>query len=198
MSSKTLLDKISNLLNGDKKESIHRKLEVFVSENAHKVLKSVWVNVKLGVYKNGERLLGAMQALGFVFGSWAEKLLSSPNFPVSSTEIEVDLVELHVGKDLGFENGSTWSKIFEKIVELGYELCPAEVGPVLRMKHDKQIKNEFRWVAMQPIMVGGYFHVFYVDHRGGGRWLSASDCTDSDFSMASDFVVVAVRPRKVS
>jgi hypothetical protein len=193
----SLLAKIGALLAGKNAEQVGKVLEELVSKNSP-VLKPVWLTVKLGTFKSGQWLLEAMHALGFLFGAWAEKLLSSPDFIISKQERELDLVELSVGEDLGFKDGALWSKILEKIVEMGYEICPAEVGPLLRMKHDKQVKGELRWVAMQLIKAGVYFRVFCVFHDGDGRWLDARDFTNRDFIMYSNGVVLAVRPRTVS
>ncbi|MBI4090684.1 MAG: hypothetical protein HY422_01545, partial [Candidatus Komeilibacteria bacterium] len=56
--------------------------------------------------------------------------------------------------------------------ELGYELCPAEVGPQLRLQYQDQPLNEWLVIAMEAISVSdGNLLVFYVKHLVVGQWL---------------------------
>ena len=189
---------IEALLKGPNGSKVQEKLEEIISQNKFD-LKAVWLTVNLGTYKNSQRILGALQALGHKVYELAEKMLSLPKFPIESEEAERDLVELSVGDDLGFkeEAKANWDMICKKVVSLGYKLCPPEVGPMLLIQHGKQI-NKIRWVAMKPIKIGGYSHVLYVGLSGAVRWLDTSDYVDSGDVWDSSRVVVAVRPRKVS
>ncbi len=97
--------------------------------------------------------------------NWQKKnLLSSEDFTTLENEEECDLIKLTV-KDLGFPSGATTEQIFEKAIELGLELCPAEVGPQLRLQ--SKIKD-WTLIAMKQIADRrGYPSVFDLDSRGG-------------------------------
>lgn len=83
--------------------------------------------------------------------------------------------------EMGFTNPATWAQILERVRELG-DVCPPEVGPLMRLADTEQKKGEWYGVAMEPISVsGGYPIVFYVGRDGGGeRWLDG-DWVDPDY-----------------
>ena len=57
------------------------------------------------------------------------------------------LVQFTVGQ-LGFSNGATTDEIYAKATELGLELCPAEVGPHLRLQYPGK---DWKLIAMKQI-----------------------------------------------
>jgi len=65
----------------------------------------------------------------------------------SQTKETYDLVKFSV-KQLGFPNGATTDEIYRRAEELGLELCPAEVGPQLRLQYTGK---EWMWIAMKQI-----------------------------------------------
>jgi hypothetical protein len=82
----------------------------------------------------------------------------------SKTKETYDLVRFSV-KQLGFPNGATTDEIYRRAEELGLELCPAEVGPQLRLQyHGKGMM----WIAMKQITDSkGNPCVFYLNSRDG-------------------------------
>lgn len=110
-------------------------------------------------------------------GFYARELFE--NMQISDKQ-DVDLVIL-TPADLGFTEAPTTTELFKKAVEQGYELCPPDVGPVLRVNYDDQPTGEWLFIAMESITDSdGGPRVFRVRRdRGGGRWLG-SDWADPD------------------
>ena len=109
---------------------------------------SIWKTIKLGTCKNVEELKKSIKDKGFRIGSWAEDVLDSTSFTMSSIEKEVALVKI-TPSDLGFSNGAYRKDIYKKAIELGLEVCPLEVGPQLRIQYLNQPKLESLQIGME-------------------------------------------------
>jgi hypothetical protein len=73
--------------------------------------------------------------------------------------------------ELGFSNGATAGEIFEAAKKIGLELCPAGVGPYLRLQFlDQTVGNLV--IAMEPVESSdGNLLFFGVVNDGDGLWL---------------------------
>ncbi|MCR4324292.1 MAG: hypothetical protein NUV69_01245 [Candidatus Curtissbacteria bacterium] len=122
--------------------------------------------------KTSQELLGALTQGGFRIGSYARSMMESPAFTTLPEPQEIDLVRLQV-KDLGIsKNIPTTDEIYAKAQELGLDLCPAEVGPQLRLKYKDQPRGEWVTIGMKQIPASdGYPNVFEVGRHGRGLWL---------------------------
>jgi len=126
----------------------------------------------------------------FQINSYAESMLDNPDFekqlyenPEAPREQwilkkpeQLNLVKLKVG-DLGFTKNPTTDELYAKAEEFGLELCPAEVGPQLRLKYAEvfnreQPMGEYLRIAMKSV-AGSYDYpfIFGVSRFGGGLWL---------------------------
>ena len=93
---------------------------------------------------------------------WGKDILEKTEF--SQEKEKYDLVRFTV-EQLGFPNGATTDQIYQKAQELGLELCPAEVGPQLRLKY---LGEEWFVIAMKQITDRiGYPDVFILDSNSG-------------------------------
>lgn len=150
-----------------------------------------WKTVSLGESKAS--LLKKLEK--YEVGYYAKQLLEKMEV---SDKQEVDLVVL-TPADLGFQLAPTTTDLFAKAKAEGYDLCPADVGPVLRVNYDDQPKEEYLRIAMEPIAVSdGYPLVFRVERSDGGErrlgdgWAYADSRWDLDdrfvfrFRKASD------------
>jgi hypothetical protein len=72
----------------------------------------------------------------------ADEILGRPAFPFIKSPVELDLVVLSVFK-LGFSDRASLHDIYARAVAQGFELCPAEVGPALRLNYLDQPLGEF-------------------------------------------------------
>jgi hypothetical protein len=133
-------------------------------------------DVELGTgIKNGPAFQKIITERNIQISRYANDLLKSPDFAVIGEYRNVDLIEMSV-RALGFENWAQYKDICKKAIELGLELCPAEVGPQLRLQYTDQPMSEWLIVAMNAISASdGGPVVFAVIRSGGGLWLYTLD-----------------------
>lgn len=135
-----------------------------------------WRTVKLGTgIKDVDGFRKALNKVDCNISDWSNYILGKPAFEQSvvEAETEVELVNVSVA-ELGFKGRATRADIYKRAQELGLDLCPAEVGPQLRLQYKDQPKGE--WVvAMEPISdSNGDLRVFYVGRDDDGeQWLGA-------------------------
>ena len=79
-------------------------------------------------------LLQQLQTNAVSMNESAQRLFTSELFTTSDTRYLVTTVELTV-RDLGFAQGATVAKIYERAGALGLCLCPLELGPHLRLQY---------------------------------------------------------------
>src|SRR3989338_7539783 len=131
----------------------------------------IWKTIRLGGFKTPAEIRKALEDGGFKISDWAEQILEKTPLPGSPSEI--NLVRMTVA-DLGFEFNATTEDIYARAKELGLDLCPAEVGPELRLQYPDQPLGEWSNVAMKPIMdADGFLYIFYFEYDKDGRWLKA-------------------------
>ncbi len=110
-------------------------------------------------------------------GDAASEVIGRPAFKLSRTRTELDLVVL-TAADLGLdrEDGVSLDDIYARAELLGFALCPAEVGPQLRLQYLDQRVGEFLHVAMRPLArYGGDPISFTVANGGAGLLLLGGD-----------------------
>lgn len=153
---------------------------------------SIWKTVKLGTgLKTADDFRTALKKGKNRISDWGNDILGKPAFTASETEMDVDLVNVSVA-DLGFKDGAYRRDIIAKALELGLQLCPAEVGPQLRLQYADQPKGEWLVIGMEPITGSdGYLIVFRVEHDDDGRWLRGHDGHPDAFWRAGLRVVFA-------
>lgn len=138
--------------------------------------------------KTKEQLL---EDLGENVSMYAKFMIA--NMPLEVEKQEIQLVKLQV-KDLGFKEHPTTDEIYAKADELGLELCPAEVGPHLRLQYTDQPLNEYLAIAMKQITgPGGDPVVFRVYRGGGGSWLNGRFAESADQWRLDNALVFALR-----
>lgn len=87
----------------------------------------------------------AMERKNIYRSDWGKDILYKTEFSKEAQKYE--LVRFTVGQ-LGFQNGATTDEIYKKAEDLGLELCPAEVGPHLRLQYPGK---EWMLIAMKQI-----------------------------------------------
>lgn len=129
----------------------------------------VWKTVKLGLYKTPAKYRKALEAADIQIGSYAGQILEK--ITVSPAVTEVDLSEPFTVADIGFTSTTRYDAIKKRIVELGGELCPNEVGPAERLQYLDQPKGEWFRTAMEPLS-DAYrdLYVFCLGHDDHGLW----------------------------
>ena len=150
-----------------------------------------WKTLRLGLYKTAYEYRKAMKSAKNKVGEWANGILGKAEFTCASQVTDVDLVVLSVA-ELGFKEGAKYSDICTRALELGLELCPAEVGPALRLAYKNQPKGEWLIIAMNAITDSdGDLNVFHVEHDNDELWLFGNNGHPDNFwGSVSRFVFV--------
>ncbi len=133
----------------------------------------VFKTIKLGTsgLKTANDFRKDIKDNGFKVGDWANDILGKPAFTVATEETELDLVVVSVA-ELGFKKGATREQIYARAKELGLDLCPAEVGPQLRLQYKDQPNSEWLIIAMEPIADSdGRLKLFFVKRFDSDLWL---------------------------
>lgn len=92
-----------------------------------------------------------MKRLGVKISRYAQDLLNSPKLTITEQREEIELVVRTVA-DLGLSDGATTEEVYAAAKKQGLELCPPEVGPLLRLRSDTETRlGVFLVVAMEPI-----------------------------------------------
>lgn len=138
---------------------------------------SVWRTMRIGTpdLRTANDFRAALKAAGCKISGRASDMLNQPGFTAAAEESEIELVRLTVA-ELGFPKRATREDIYNRAKERGLDLCPAEVGPRLRLEYKDQPKGEWLRVAIDPIRVlGGDPDVWDVGHDADGLWI-LGDC----------------------
>jgi len=134
--------------------------------------KSIWKTIKLGTFKNAAELLGALRAAGYEVSDWARDLLN--NTRIVNKKTKVDLV-FKTLDDLGLgEYGVSYEQITARALKLGYQPCPAEVGPQLRLQYKDQPVGEVLIIVMETTCgSSGVSAVFSIERDSDSLQLDA-------------------------
>lgn len=128
------------------------------------------INLEIGG-RTAKELESELRKKKINISDYSKDMLRSKDFTTLKNPEQIRLVRLKV-RDLGFERGATTDEIYRKAEELGLELCPAEVGPNLRLQYVDQPIGEWFYIAMKQISDrGGFPSVFKLARRDGGLWL---------------------------
>lgn len=128
----------------------------------------IWKTIKLGTFKTVYDVRQALEKNGYEVTKGANDILGNPAFTVATEETEVNLVKVSVA-GLGFNGGARISKIYSRAKQLGLKLCPAEVGPQLRLQYKNQPCGEWFLIGMKPIAASSSANtVFDISNFGGG------------------------------
>ena len=129
--------------------------------------------IEIGTFKSVGDLRKALRKSGEMISDWASNILNR----ISLSEIKqtLDLVVLSVA-ELGFPKGAELKDIYKAAEKHGLDLCPAEVGPQLRLQYPDQPAGEWLVIAMEPIKDSdGDLCLFIVEYDDADRWLRAYD-----------------------
>ncbi|MFZ1720273.1 MAG: hypothetical protein WAU28_02875 [Candidatus Moraniibacteriota bacterium] len=119
--------------------------------------------------RDAKTAIEALEGKGNAVGSYAKQMLVNVSF--SGEQKSFDLVSFSV-KALGFPAGATRADIYKRAQELGLEICPAEVGPQLRLQYTDQPNNDYLLIGTEPVaLADGGPSLFVVDRSDSDPWL---------------------------
>jgi len=107
------------------------------------------MTVTLGTHQNAEGYRHGLNAADCSVNGWACDILDRIAF---SFMIRVVNLVVCSAIELGFAKGATSKDICEAGKRIGLRLCPAEVGPALRLQYRDQPVNESLVIAMDPVV----------------------------------------------
>ena len=126
-----------------------------------------------------------MEAQNIKISNYAQDMLNNPDFKTQPNIENLNLVRLTV-KDLGFSNYATTEQIYQRADELGLDLCPAEVGPHLRLSYSG---IDWMFIAMKQISDrDGSARVFDLSHDDADLWLDGSAHVQDGWAPGGQFV----------
>ncbi|MDD5437804.1 MAG: hypothetical protein PHC70_01525 [Patescibacteria group bacterium] len=103
---------------------------------------------------------------------YARHMMKQKEFTTENKPEQADLVRLKVRDIFSNLESHTTDEIYKKAEELGLELCPAEVGPRLRLDYKDQPLGEWFYIAMKQINdPDGGPGVFRLARSTDGLWL---------------------------
>lgn len=152
--------------------------------------------ITLGAFLDVGELRDALERGRMKIGVAASAILDSQDFTFNAAETEVNLVIASVA-DLGFgDEGASLAAIHARARTLGLELCPAEIGPQLRLRYLNQPVGEWLHIAMTPIATrDGTLADFTVANGGAGLLLLGGEARpDLIMPAAIKFVFVLPQP----
>jgi hypothetical protein len=107
-----------------------------------------WKTINIGEYKTGDAYINALKTNNLAVESGAVDIIKK--MPLAPELQSIELVRV-TPKELGLRNGSKISHIYYMAKQNGLELCPAEIGPALRLAYADQPTREAVIIAMEPI-----------------------------------------------
>ncbi len=130
----------------------------------------VWRTVEIGTHRNIEALRKDLIVVGAKIGVWGDDILGKTK--LSRKHQTLYLVAPTV-RELGFPNGAPLRDIYDAGLRVGYKLCPAEVGPQLRLRYMDQPSGEVLRIAMNPIIDSDGKEIIFsvVQYDEEGFWL---------------------------
>ncbi|HZS43063.1 MAG TPA: hypothetical protein VFA52_02470 [Candidatus Paceibacterota bacterium] len=154
----------------------------------------VWKSIVIGTpLRTADDFRRDLKNDGYRINGWGNNVLDQKDFTVAKKMHNIDLVVVSVA-DLYFKEGAIQRDIYARAKEIGLGLCPAEVGPQLRLQYKDQPRGECLWIGMEYIRDSdGYPLVFDVAHNDVGQWLCGHLGEPGHFWAADDLFVFVAR-----
>jgi hypothetical protein len=135
----------------------------------------IWRTTTLGSHKGVDSYRDALDAAKMKIGDAADEILGRPAFYYVRQKTEVELTLVSVA-ELGVEKESPLSEVYQQATQFGLTLCPAEVGPQLRLDYRDQPVGESLLIAMEPVKTYyGEPTILSLMNFGSGLALVGSD-----------------------
>jgi hypothetical protein len=170
---------------------------VLDGQHIHNKFFPIWKTIKLGTGLHcAEDIQYALNRKNVYYDECANKMFFSSSFSVSDEEVDLDLIIVSVS-ELGLEDKSSRNDVIERALSLGLSLCPAEVGPQLRLQYLEQPRGEWLQVAMEPIYDAcGLPSVFTIVHEDDECWLEGNTFRSNTYWSGDAQFVFALPSRK--
>jgi hypothetical protein len=155
-----------------------------------------WRRTTLGSYNGVDAYRDALDAAKIKIGDVANEVLGRPAFSYVREKTDVELTVVSAAQ-LGVESESALVDVYGRARQIGLVLCPAEVGPQLRLDYRDQPLGESLIIAMEPVSThSGEPTILSLVNFGNGLALLGSDGR-SEFMVPRDVRFVFALPIQV-
>jgi hypothetical protein len=149
---------MENLSKGEKEERRLLMIQHRVVCPEFRIWKNIYIGVKTPTQIHQDFQDPKVRAYG----------IDMKDLKVSSAKRRLSLVIVR-GTQLGMTSHERGlEKAFKQAVKIGLRLCPAEVGPLLRLRWRYQPRFNFLHIGMEPI--NG--RIFYLECSDKRRWIN--------------------------
>ncbi len=146
---------------------------------------AAWKSIILG---NCPTVLALHQALvekGIAIGDLAGQMLRLPPFTLAPAVVGIDLSIVTFSQlGLGSDHAS-FAEIHARATEAGLALCPAEVGPQLRLQYPDQKVGEYLLIGMKPLPTADGSDACFIVGNGGAGLLLIGRFAAADLTVSS-------------
>lgn len=128
----------------------------------------VFKTITLGLHSSAQEYRKALKAGKCRVGELAGQVLDQ--IETSQDRADLHLVVLSAA-ELGFRTFTPYDVIRKRAREMGFLICPPEVGPALRLHYTDQPKGieDFLHIAMYPVFLGIGGQIFALFNMPGPR-----------------------------
>ena len=154
-----------------------------------------WKSIEIGTRKGVIAYRNALDSAAVRIGDSANEILGRPTFRYMTAKETVLLVIRSVA-ELGLESEAvSLADVYSRARRIGLVLCPAEVGPQLRLDYANQPLGEVLHIAMEPVATyAGDLTILALMNAGTGPLLIGSDGRP-DFTIPRTFRFVFALPQ---
>jgi hypothetical protein len=155
-----------------------------------------WKSIEIGTRKGVIAYRNALDSAAVRIGDSANEILGRPTFRYMTAKEETVLLVVRSVAELGLESEAvSLADIYSRARRIGLALCPAEVGPQLRLDYANQPLGEVLHIAMEPVTTyAGDLTILALMNAGTGPLLIGSDGRP-DFTMPRTFRFVFALPQ---
>jgi hypothetical protein len=147
----------------------------------------VWRTLEIGSYHSTASISMSLEQNGFYVTPMAKDILEK--IPVAGSRQLINLAVVRV-EQLGLVDWVSIDAIFESAKTQGLSICPAEVGPMLRMDYPNQRPGEILHIAMDPISSSRYGNLLFLVSPLLGRLTLTADSAEQRWKGSDQFVFV--------
>jgi hypothetical protein len=144
-----------------------------------------WKTIAVGTYRSPIALHDALIERGIDIGDLAGQMLRLPAFTLSSAPAHIDLALIAVRQLMPGSDRATFAAVHAHAIEAGFDLCPAEAGPQLRLQYLEQRLGEYLVIGMKPLPTANGSDACFVVGNGGAGLIIVGRSADPDTMVAS-------------
>lgn len=146
---------------------------------------AVWKTITVGNYRSAIALHDALAAHDVHVGDLAGQMLRLPTFRLVSTPTRINLSLIAVRQLVPGSDRASFAQIHAQAIETGFDLCPAEAGPQLRLQYPDQKLGEYLVIGMKPVPAADGSDACFIVGNGGAGLIIIGRSAGADAMIAS-------------